>query len=238
MVSGCQGWWMGQYVISLWWHKHFEKHTIQSFIPACRSNEKPDSTVMYPGFTLQVPTGQSCWLTSMRGALSVTSQAFHYKNAWLLRYHKNDGECSCLAADWVKKETGFRTDRLCKGYKVNLDTVIFVSPLSSWIVVLLTVMWHGSSSNVSQRNKMGHERFGFAQRRHCRSTTRLVLCGEIPWGVVKWYEWLDSSSYSNDKSRNGLALVTQLRNWWRGSVVWRLWHGPRAGLMWSGHRPI
>lgn len=57
-----------------------------SFSP-CHSKEKPDSTVMYSEFMLQVSTGQSCWLTSMRGALSVTLQAFHYKNAWLL-HHK------------------------------------------------------------------------------------------------------------------------------------------------------
>lgn len=92
-----------KYVISLWWHKHFEERMIQSFILARPSKEKPDSTVMYSGFTLQVSTGQSRWLTSMRGVLSVTLQAFHYKNAWLLHYHRKDGECSYIEADWVEK---------------------------------------------------------------------------------------------------------------------------------------
>lgn len=75
----------------------------------------------------------------MRGALSVTLQAFHYKNAWLLRYHGEDGECSCHEADWVKKETGFRTDYV-KVTKVNLDTIVFVSPLSLRIAYLVTVI--------------------------------------------------------------------------------------------------
>ena len=79
----------------------------------------------------------------MRGALSVTLQAFHYKNAWLLRYHGEDGECSCHEADWVKKkkkkETGLRTDYV-KVTKVNLGTIVFVSPLSLPIADLVTVI--------------------------------------------------------------------------------------------------
>lgn len=204
---------MGQYVISLWWHTHFEEHTIQSFTLACRPEEKPDTTVMYSGFTLQVSTGQSRWLTSMRGALSVTLQAFHYKNAWLLRYHGEDGECSCHEADWVKKETGFRTDYV-KVTKVNLDTIVFVSPLSLRIADLVTVIWLGSSSNVSEQNVT----WEIWLCRKASVSTLLPLCAEIARGIVKWHEWLGPSSHSNDKSRYGLALVTQPGNWWHGSM--------------------
>lgn len=152
----------------------------------------------------------------MRGALSVTLQAFHYKNAWLLHYHRNDGEYSCLEPAWVKN-TKFRT-RYVRDTKVNLDTVIFVSPLSFRLVDLVAIMWHGSSSNISKKNKMGHQRFGFVQRCWYSSHNSSFFWAEIPWGAVKWHKWLGLAFHSNDKSRNGLAPLTQPWIWWRGSV--------------------
>lgn len=62
-----------------------------------------------PGFTLQLPMGQSCWLTSMREALSVTLQAFHYGKA-LASALSQGGRWMQLPGGWrhKKKKNGRR----------------------------------------------------------------------------------------------------------------------------------
>lgn len=150
---------MDQCVISLWWHKHFEKHTVWFNLSFSSPILKKILTQLSCALNSRSRflQGQSRWLTSMRGALSVTLQAFHYKKCLTIA-QSQDGECSCLEAGWVK-EPGFTTHYLRLQSELG-HSDFFVSPLSFQLV-----MWHGSSSSVSQRDKMGHERFGFAQRR-------------------------------------------------------------------------
>lgn len=94
-LNGRQHWWTGQYVISLWWHEYFWKHMIQSLILGCFFQKKGRtrlSCILDSRF--KIPQEPSCWLTRMSEALSVTSQAFHYKNHVSLEGHRMQMPCS------------------------------------------------------------------------------------------------------------------------------------------------
>lgn len=131
-LNGRQHWWTGQYVISLWWHEHFRKHMIQSFILGCFFQKKGRTRLSCILDSRFHRSQAADWHVWVKPYLS-PHRHFIIKTTYLWK----DTECRCLAARWLTGKMGLRTDWLCKGYKVTLDGAILASALS---------FWHGSRS--------------------------------------------------------------------------------------------